>query len=499
MAEFGRSEFQKEAEKERKKKTLIIGMGVCVVLIVFLAIMVIYYKALDAKTFKLFLDNARVNCSADFYITDQNGNGYIKAKEFANLIGWTYQNGEYGSFTEDVNSGYIQNEYEIASFVKGSTTLKKYIQLSNSVVSNKKDKDKNKDDEETITFETVTKNGTLSTSTLSLPIISSNNQLYLPIACIPDICVSTVSMIKNNMQIYSQNYLIALAQKSAEQNGYTNLNGYYENIRAIAYGMYVVEKNGLYGVVNISNGEQVLGFKYSDIIFQQNVMEFFVKALDNDDNETVGVVNYKGESIISPKAYDEITVLSDSLGLYVVEKDNQYGVLNRDGDVVVHCEYDSIGFSEDDITAYNISYDDNKYLLFDNTIIVKKDGLYGLYNLEGKQVLNPKFSGLGYDVNKDANSLKDSENVLTIELEDIEMADGTTQSLKGIVIQETGAEGVFYGIYDAIRERILVPCSLEKIYAMTKNGERIYYFKAHNDPRTSELLPSIAIDPNIFE
>lgn len=498
MAEFGRSEFQKEAEKERKKKTLIIGMGVCIILIVFLAIMVIYYKALDNKTFKLFVDNVQVNCSADFYITDQNGNGYIKAKEFATIIGWTYQNGEYGSFTEDVNSGYMQNEYEVTSFVKGSTTLKKYIQLSNSVATNQKNKDKNKEDEEAITFETVTKNGTLATSTLSLPIISSNNQLYIPVACVPDICVSTVSMIKNKMQVYSPNYLITLAQTSAEQNGYTNLSGYYENIRAIAYGMYVVEKNGLYGVVNISNGEQVLGFKYSDIIFQQNVMEFFVKALDNDDNETVGVVNYKGESIISPKAYDEITVLSDSLGLYVVEKDNKFGVLNREGDVVVHTEYDSIGFSEEDITTYNISYDDNKYLLFDNTIIVKKDGLYGLYNLEGDNVLQAKFTGLGYDVNKDPNSLKDSENVLIIEAEDIEMADGTTKSIKGVVIQETGINGVAYGLYDSMTEKILIPCSFEKIYSMTKNGKTTYYLKQIN-MQASDLVSSISVSPEIFE
>lgn len=104
MSGFEKNDFQQDSEKERKKKTLLIGMGVCVILIVFLAFMVMYYKMIDAKTFKLYINDKQVACSPDFYITDNNGNVYVKAKELASYIGWTYQNGEYGSFTEDINS-----------------------------------------------------------------------------------------------------------------------------------------------------------------------------------------------------------------------------------------------------------------------------------------------------------------------------------------------------------------------------------------------------------
>ena len=494
MREFGRSEFQQEADKERKKKILIIGMGVCVVLIIFLAFMVIYYKAMDAKTFKLYIDDTQVACSTDFYITDQSGNMYVKAKELAPLIGWTYQNGEYGTFTEDTNSGYFQNDYEIASFVAGSNILNKYIQVSNNVTSNK---DKAEKDKGMVVFDTVTENGTLATAELDLPIVSSNNQIYIPLSCIPDICSSTANYQKNRMHIYTQNYLISAAQSVAAQRGYTNLSGYYENIRTLAYGMCVVENNGLYGVVALNSGEQVLGFKYSDIVFQQTVMEFFVKAKDNDGNETVGVVNYKGDSIISPKSYDDISILSDALGLYLVEKDGNYGVLNRQGDVVVHAEYDSIGLPEDAISAYGIAYDENKYVLFDNTMIIEKDGLYGLCTVDGKLTQKPAFSSIGYDTVKDANSLKDSESVLTIEAKDVEMSDGTQRTVQGIVVQFVDSSGTaLYGLYDTVSQKLILPTSYSRIYSMTRSGQKTYYIEWNGAPY--EFVETIATNPGIF-
>ena len=494
MSEFDRVTLQKEVEKEKKKKSLLIGMGVCIVIIVLLTFFVMYYKRVDATTFKLYINGQQAKCSSDFYIKDKNGKIYIKAKELASLTGWTYQNGEYGSFTEDTNSGYFQNDYEVASFSVGSNTLKKYIQVSNSIL-NKDDDDK---DSETITFTAANPNGTLESSKLSLPIISSNNQVYIPLESVPDICCSKITFDNNKMIIYDQAYLISLAQTVAAENGYTTLSGVYENIRALAYGMCVVEKDGVYGVVTLNNAEQVLGFKYSDILFQQNVKEFFVKATGNDGGETVGVVDFTGSSIISPKSYEKISILSDELGLYVVEKNNRYGVLDRQGDIIVHAEYDSIGLSETEIDKFILTSEDNTYMLFDNTIIVEKDAKWGLFNLEGKCVLDPVYIALGYNIVNDVNAVKDSENVLTIEGKDIEMSDGTTRTVQAIVIQYKGntEENIYYGLYDAVSEKLIVPCVCDRIYSITKNGETLYYMEYNGN--LYEFVSYMAANPGIF-
>jgi hypothetical protein len=300
------------------------------------------------------------------------------------------------------------------------------------------------------------------------------------------------------MYIYEQNYLINLAQNVAAERGYTSLSGVYENIRALAYGMCVVEKNDVYGVISIYNTNQILGFKYSDILFHQNVKEFFVKALGNDGEETVGIVGSDGVSIISPKSYENIDVLSDDLGLYLVEKNNQYGVLNRNGDVVVHAEYDSIGLSDSVVSAMNMSSEDNRYVLFDNTIVVEKDGKWGLFNIEGKQIYDPVFLQLGYDVSDDEDASKDFESVLTIEVQDLEMSDGTTRNIQAIVLEQGGIneDATYYGIYDAVSEKLIVPCICNRIYSVTKNGIKTYYIEWQD--YKYEFNSYMASQPGIF-
>ena len=76
--------------------------------------------------------------------------------------------------------------------------------------------------------------------------------------------------------------------------------------------------------------------------------------------ESVGIINLQGVQVVEPKKYSKIQVLSDELGLYLVQKNGKYGVLNRSGDIVVHCEYDSIGIPEKLLETFEFSIEDNK-------------------------------------------------------------------------------------------------------------------------------------------
>lgn len=498
--DFDRNNIVTEDPKAKKKKMLLIGMGACVVLIILMAVLVMVYKNIDAKTFKLYMNDVQVSVSPDFLISDENGNAYVKAKDIASYVGWTYMNGEYGSYTEDNNSGYFQNDYEVSSFKVGSNKLKKYIQVSVAVAEETQSQEANP--EETIKLEARSKNGTLETTDMDLPVISSNGQIYLPFNNINDICNCFATNQNYRMHIYEQNYLLALASNNAVSFGYTGISGVYENVRALGYGMMVVNKNDTYGVVNLFNGTQVLGFKYSDIVFNQNVKEFFVKAKETNGDETVGLISYDGKVIISPKSYDEISVLSDELGLYLVQKDDKYGVLNREGNVVVHAEYDSVGLPEGISSAFNYTADDNIYLLFDNTIIVEVDGKYGLYNLEGDEVLQASYDGIGYIANsslsstttkddktssssstdkKQTSTLASSENVLTIDCQ-LDLEDGTVGKTEAIVVEKLNLDGEpSYGIYDAVSEKLIIPCACTRIYAKTKAGVVTYYMEFNGE------------------
>lgn len=482
MGEFDRNNLVMDDEKTRKKKMLVTGMIICVALIIFLACMVLYYKNVDAKTFKLFVNDVQVACSQDFLVYNEEGRPYIKIAELAGYIGWSYQNGEFGSYTEDTNSGYIQNEYEAASFKVGSNKLKKYIQVSSSVTSpSEVDIAAGK-----VFYTAKSPNGTLETTELELPVISMNNQIYVPFEYINDICNCNMNFQNYRMYIYEQEYMANLARTNAYNWGYTSLSGVYENIRALSYGMMVVEKNGTYGVVSVWDNSSILGFKYTDMTFNQNVKEFFVKTKSSTE-ETVGLVAADGNVIISPKKYENISILSDELGLYLVEKDDKYGVLNRNGEIVVHAEFDSIGLPDGLAEVYGYTSEDNKYLIYNNTIVVENNGKYGFYNLEGKEVLEPAYDGVGYttsigvvDDEQSSSSSKNQESVLTIKSE-IELDNGQTGLVNGIVVQYNRDNDSWYGVYDAISEKLIVPCGCSKIYSITKSGKQTYYMEFNGE------------------
>lgn len=502
MEGFDKSIFSNNEKPSGKKKMVLIGIITCIVLIVILTLLILFYKQIDATTFKLYVDGTQVSCSDDFYIQDDNGNIYVKARELAGFIGWSYQNGEYGTYTEDTNSGYIQNEYEVASFVAGSTELKKYIVLSN-VTTDQEEEDTTTEEDGTpnIEISVNSEDGTLETMELELPVISSNNQIYIPLSCIDDICNSSYSYEEYRMYIYDLNYLIQVALQNAAGYGYSSVSGVYENLRALPYGMMVaIDSAGRYGVISLSTGESLLGTKYSEMIFNQNVKEFFVKASD----DTVGVISYDGTVIISPKNYDDISVLSDKLGLYLIEQNRQYGVLNRAGDTIVYPEYDSIGLSDECVYVFDYHSEDNKYVLFDNTIVVEQDDRYGFYNLEGENVLSVNFEGVGYITeadeqayeasldgesnssnNSSANNSDDTSSttesegnsVLTINLQ-IDLGDGTTGVVNGIVVEQIGLNGeAAYGVFDAIQGRLIIPCGCSRIYSLTRSGVTTYYLE----------------------
>ena len=476
--------------KEKKKKTLLTGIVICIVIIIVLAVMIIYYQTVDAHTFKVFIDDQQMQYSEGFYFTADNGETYVRARDIANYIQWSYQNGEYGSYTEDINSGYIQNEYEVASFVAGSNILKKYIQVTAVAYDNELG-------EHIEPYQANSSNGTLETTTLELPIISQNGQIYFPLKNLNDICNCRVNYENPyRMYIYEQKFLTTLAQTKAAEFRYQSISGIYENMRLLSYGMMVVSNGSLFGVVDLYTGQGIIGLKYTDMVFSQNVKEFFVKTFVNNE-ETIGIINLQGTQVVAPKNYSNIQVLSDQLGLYLVEKNREYGVLNRNGEVIVHCEYDNIGIPENILTAFQFSVENNKYLLFDNTIVVEDDGKCGFYNIEGDQTLKTSYTGLGYLVDMDKDSPKNAEDVLTIEYEGLKLSDGTTRDVKAIIVQlEDSSGNIKYGAYDAESENLILPCSYDRIFSMTSKGVTEYYIDWQGT--VVKFSDQIAAYPEIF-
>ena len=174
----------------------------------------------------------------------------------------------------------------------------------------------------------------------------------------------------------------------------------------------------------------------------------------------MGILGQDGSTVIKPSSYQDIKLLDEEQRLYIVEKDGEFGVLNKNGQVVIHPENDGIGYKVD---QYTIEPIENPALFFGKCIPVEKDGKYGLFDTDGNVLLAMVNDAFGCITHASSQTSGNKQNVLIIP---------TEVGINGIVYSFNG----YYGIYDVNEEKPAIPPACESVYAITKGGQTTYYF-----------------------
>lgn len=446
-----------QRQNEKKKKIVLVSIILCAILIALLLVFIIYIQYQDSLELKLYIDGEQKQIGSSLIKTSGDTN-YINIKEFAEMLGFTYTKGEYAKYNEDEKSCYVSNAFEITAMTADEDTFTKYIQVDPEAPELTAE-----EGVFGIEVQVKSENGKFNTFNTDKPVKFIDGQLYLPFELVTDVFdVSVNTSEKNRIRIYTLPTLFKNAVEVAGKLGYTNISGIYENIRAIPYNLVVVGNDNLYGVIDLSNnGQEILSIKYENLEFIQNTQEFFMSA----DN-TVGLLDKDGKTIIKPMEYDEISVLDEVKQLYLVKKDNKYGVLNRKGEVVVHVDYDRIGLKDIDKFGNNVEDVRNLNLLYDECIIVGADSKYGLFDINGKELLKTNYDTLGYMVPEEDTS-------------------GVSSTL--LIPEETGIRGIvvcfngLYGIYDINVKNLIIPCACTRIYSITRAGTTTYYMEFNGE------------------
>lgn len=168
---------------------------------------------------------------------------------------------------------------------------------------------------------------------------------------------------------------------------------------------YPLFSNGNWGVVN-SYGEAVVEPAFGEMIIVPNKAKpVFVCTYEVNYVEgtyKTKVINDKNESLFTN--YDEVTVIQNydenntlwlESNVLRVKKDGKYGLINLDGNEVLACEYDSI-------TALKG---------IKNSILIKKEGTFGLTNSDGTTIIPTEYSEITAltDNSKSGYIVKNSE------------------------------------------------------------------------------------------
>lgn len=448
-----------ELNKEKEKNTKIIKVIIVFIAILFIIGIVLfsYLSYLQSKQFSFILNKKTIQSyDSHMFFMDDDGEMYISIKDLVNVLKKNgveidYNNGGYKDYTEDNIRCYIATVDEIAGFEANSDKMYKVI----------------KTDEVYEYF------------SLDKPVKSIDGKLYTNLEGIRigfnvDLKYDQNS---NTLRITTLDEIVKAYEKQLNNLGISSKNMDFANKKALRYGMMLVKNTeGEYGVNDISTGESILGIQYTDLKFVESTKDFIVTTPENKQ----GIISVSNGKTIKPQ-YTSIQQLDTELNLYLVKNEKgKYGVYNREKqEAIIYPEYDSIGV---DKQAFEI---ENPYILYDYCIPCKKieDGIdkWQLINIEGNKITQVYYDALGYikGTKKDTKG----NNVLIIpEIEGIVVyKDGVygiinstgkqlvKTELEQVYSETSGGKNIYYMVYNG--ETINILELLEKANSTTNNSD----------------------------
>ena len=348
-------------EKNQTTSKLPMKIGICIAVLVVITIAIIYgiiYLSSTVVTISIDgINNASLEEILYIEQTESGSKLYIPIRKIASFLNYEDYRGDYINKSEDESKCYVKNEFEIAMFTLDSNILTKtrgnsdyeYIEIEEKVFE--------KDGELYTTIEGIEK------------------AFNVEIACDEKI---------KNIKIYSMDYLIQYYATALKIEEYSEE---FTDKKAIFENMMIVGANNQFGVISIADGSPILETKYEQISYLPTTTDFLVKS-----NGKYGIIA-KDTTIKVRMAYEEIKILDNQKQLYLVKQNNLYGVINTNGEVVIEAEYAQIGINSDTFAESGI---ESQYILLDKIIPIKNSqNLWGFFNIEGQQITDFKFSGVG--------------------------------------------------------------------------------------------------------
>lgn len=158
--------------------------------------------------------------------------------------------------------------------------------------------------------------------------------------------------------------------------------------------VYIIELNKKLGLLK-KNGEPILPPIYEDM----DSSNLYSKRLTVKINGKYGILNEINNSYIINPEYDEIKIIKkDSYfpktKIYRLKKDGLYGISDMDGNIL-----------------YPPAYDEIKYL-GTNYLTVKKNDKYGIFNIEKKEMSEIIFDKISYTKMSNVKVEKDGKEYL---------------------------------------------------------------------------------------
>ena len=421
---------------DKRNKILLYGGIAAVGIIILLFIIVAVMSSMENQKNNLSIDSKITKINKDIFIIDENNVPYVSVEKITPLLGYEFYSGEYGNGNEDKSFCYVKNSQEVAILEMDSNIL--YKSLLSGI-------DKTFDYYE-----------------MSYPVVRINNSLFISLPTMQKAfnVKYRYNTENNNLIINTLPKLVARYDSEVKAKNYDKLATDFSNQKALIYDMAVVRnKDGNMGVLSTLDYSTIIGTKYPELLFSEGMNEFIAES-----NGKIGVLKIVNNEIKVKLGFnfDDMSLIDNNLGLYLVQSNGLYGVLDKSGKIIIDIEYDKIGL--DNVNLFPTDNVRNQYVLYDNCIPVNLDKKWGMFDIKGKKLLNVSYHGFGSIASTSTN--QSGQNVLLIP---------DTEGVEGIVVSlKNSANQVKYGVIDNGGIFRVAP-SFNSIYKKTTGGETEYY------------------------
>lgn len=376
-----------QEKKDKKSNKTILKVVLVFIILTFLIIIGIlgYMSYLQSTALKVLVNGTSNQDVKKMLVIEDDGTIYAPVKSIASIFGYTSYNGEYTNKSEENSKCYVQCDGEVANISLNSNEIYKLnIDDSNESSSNN--------------YECIY---------MDKPVKAINGELYVTADGLEKVFNISFDFdnSKNRISIFTTDYLIEAYTTKVLDYGYEKLSEKFENNKTAVRNMLVVTNGKNFGVIDASDGTEILECKYDDIVYQEATGDFIV----NSDGK-YGVIGTDKKTKIN-LLYEQIKLIDyqedSNTGLYLVQKNKKYGVIDLKGNDKIYPENDQIGidisnFAENDLKS--------EYILLGNLIPVKRNEKWGLYSKDGKQIVDFDYDSFGYI----ANNNKEATNLLVI-------------------------------------------------------------------------------------
>lgn len=179
-------------------------------------------------------------------------------------------------------------------------------------------------------------------------------------------------------------------------SGEITLEPKYQELKEVKKDIYIAKKDDKYGIIDNVGNEQ-LAFNYTGMTYNEKANLFFAEDAEYKTSLIDEVYNIKATGILSEVNTDDgyirmrldddykyfdlkgeetsnIQVLKDNT-IFLSKKDGKYGYVDKKGNPITDYIYDD-------------ATEQNKY----GFAAVKKNGVWGSINKEGKEIVEPKYN-----------------------------------------------------------------------------------------------------------